>query len=114
MNPKSESASQKIAIRYDKTEVLYAREFLVSTGKEELMLDFSSGLISEVQDEHARSLPIHTRLALPWSAVQRLANLLNQALEKRQKLVEQGRPHSAVSTPSAMPLASLPRMSDER
>ncbi len=65
-----------ITVRYLQTFATHSTHFVVSASDEQLVLDCSSGLISENEGE---VLPIHTRLALPWSAVERLADLLQQA-----------------------------------
>jgi hypothetical protein len=113
--PRTETPAREVAVRYDKTEVLYAKEFLASTGVEELLLDFSSGLITESLDKQQKLLPIQTRLALPWSTVERLAKTLNQILVKRQQVFQQNRIQTASSSPSAtIPHASLPPVRGER
>lgn len=106
--------SQDIAIRYDKTEVLYATECLANPGVEELIVEFSSGVIADSQRDNGKTLPVHTRLALPWSAVERLARMLNQVVEGHQQRLERGPSPTSNRPPvPTVPEASLPRFDGE-
>lgn len=102
---------QDISIRYEKASIAYATQFLISPSQEEVLLDLASGLVTD--ESQNKILPIHTRLALPWSATERLAKILNQVVAKRQQLVQQ-EPQTS-STDDRMPVipqASLPQMTD--
>jgi hypothetical protein len=115
MGSKQQHATTEIAVRYDKTEITYTTEFLASPGREELVLDFSSGLIAETQNDQVKSLPIHTRLALPWSAVERLTEVLNQVVERRKQLAGASAPaRDTTAGKPTLPRASLPRMGSEQ
>jgi hypothetical protein len=100
---------QNVAIRYDKSEVIYATQFLASPSHEELLIDFASGVIAESANQE--TLPIHTRLAMPWSAVERLSQILNQVVEKRKQI--SGESAAGSATMPSIPQASLPLMSNQ-
>ncbi len=116
MNTKTPNPSKDIAVRYDKSEITYATQFLASPGTEELMLDFSSGLIKDSGNAQGQSLPIHTRLAMPWTTVERLAQVLNQVVSKRKHLIDQNQNQTAKTHVPvvAIPTASLPKLSSEQ
>ncbi len=114
MKSESQNPSQEIAVRYDKSEIIYATQFLASPGIEELMLDFSSGLIEDSTNSQSKSLPIHTRLAMPWTAVERLTQILNQVVEKRKQLIDQTKHAQTKGVAPTIPTASLPQMSSEQ
>jgi len=97
-------------IRYDKAAVTYAPQFLVSPGPEELLLELSSGLI--VDPDNRQTLPIHTRLAMPWSAVERLAGVLNDVVAQKRQNEQPARAASPM-TAAQMPQASLPNATCE-
>lgn len=102
--------SPKFNIRYDKSEITYATQFLVSPGKEEVLLDLSSGLLNDGSEP--QTLPIQTRVALPWSSVERLANILNQVIAAKQQQSNQS-PRNATTPAPSVPHATMPRMSSE-
>ena len=114
MKNESQNPSHEIAVRYDKSEIIYATQFLASPGIEELMLDFSSGLIEDSGNSQGKSLPIHTRLAMPWTAVERLTQILNQVVDKRRQLIEQDKHQQTNVAAPAIPTASLPQMSNQQ
>lgn len=112
---KTSKPVQNVSVHYNKTEAVYATQIIASPSAEELMLDFSSGVIAEPTGE-GESLHIHTRLAMPWSAVERLTKILNQVTERRQQLIAAQKQTSS-SVPKAkmpsIPQASLPQMSNQ-
>lgn len=67
-----------IPVRYEQTLAAYTSQFVLVAGGDEVFIDCSSGVI--VQDEGQPSLPIHTRLALPWTSARQLAELLEQVV----------------------------------
>jgi hypothetical protein len=114
----TQKPSSDYSVRYDKAEITYISQFLVSAGNEEVLLDLSSGLID---DSHSQSgenlagkptLPIQARVALSWSAAQRLANVLNKVIATRQQTTK---PQSGLATTqqtaAVVPQATLPQMS---
>ncbi len=106
----------EFAIRYDKSDIAYITQFLVSPGKEEVLLDLSSGLLNDADpsSDRKQTLPIQTRIALPWSAAERLATILGQVVAtRRQQLGRQGNSKRAASSPVVIPAASLPQMTSD-
>ena len=111
--------ARNIAVRYDQASVTHTSQFLLSPGDEELIVDLSSGLIRE--SGRNEMLPIHTRLSMSWSTAERLANLMNQVVQRRrasanstdstsstqQRSPLAGGTHKSVPSPS-FPQASLP------
>ena len=93
----------EIAIRYDDATVSLTTQFLLSGDPEQLLLDCSSGPIpGAVQGEQL--MPIHSRHAMPWSAVRRLSDSLRQMLEQHD------RDAAKVGTPHIGRSAALPRI----
>lgn len=78
----NEMTKPSFTVRYDQTTVAHTKQFVVCAGDEELLLECSSGLIGGGGDTH--ELPIHTRLALPWTAAERLHELLGQVLQRHK------------------------------
>jgi len=76
-----------IAIRYDQATVTHTTQFILSANSEEVILDCSSGPIPG--DAEEQLMPIHSRHALPWSAVRRLSNSLRQMLDKHDRQSQQ-------------------------
>jgi len=77
-DPRKEEKVDRFAVQYEQTAVTLARQFILSASEEEVLLDCSSGLITGENGEQL--LPIHSRLAMPWSAARRLIDLLNQVV----------------------------------
>ena len=93
--------NQPLNLQYANPSLLYTTQFIASLSDEEVVLDCGSIVVSSAQDE-PRQLPIHTRMALPWSAVVRLHGLLGDLIES----------HGSVgNTPTEQPRASLPPLS---
>jgi len=67
-------------VRYGQQAALYTSQFMLNAGVEEVTLECSSGI--EVIGEQTM-VPVHTRLALSWGAVERLHSLLQQTLDQR-------------------------------
>lgn len=112
------STPQKdFTVRYDKSEIAYMTQFLVSPSDEEVLLDLSSGLLDD--GSQPATLPIQSRIALPWSATERLANILGQIVaQHKSRKADQGRPQqsqratptgSKSGTSSMVPQAKMPR-----
>jgi hypothetical protein len=83
-NPETPSNQQQnvtIQVRYDDMTARYANHVLVNTGNEEIYLDFTSGVVSQ---PGGGVMPIHTRIAMTPSGVVRLAQLLQQTVQKFQ------------------------------
>ena len=74
---------QQIQIKYEDMAARYANQVVLTTGQEEIFLDFSSGLVPD-QGQGFSTLPIHTRIAMTPSGVVRLAQLLAQTVQRFQ------------------------------
>ena len=79
----SKQDDPNIAIRYDKASVTHTTQFLLSANSEEVIMDCSSGPIAI--DGGEQLLPIHSRHAIPWSAVRRLSDSLRRMLEAYER-----------------------------
>lgn len=100
---------EDVSIRYDKAEIAYISQFLVSPGPEEVLLEMSSGVIAN--PDKTQTLPIQNRVALPWSAVERLSNVLNKIVDQRKQQVQSSQRPERKSTSTTVPKAKLPQMS---
>lgn len=85
---------------------VYASHFLLTFNEECLLIESSAGLAACESGDG--SLPIHSRLAVPWNAAQRLAAVLNSAIAQHA-IQENGgdSPPTTAATPHA---AQLPRL----
>ena len=110
------NSKPEFTIRYDKSEIAYVTQFLVSPGNEEVLIDLSSGLLNDAKDSPTgnQTLPIQSRLALPWSAAERLAKILTQVVESKRQQVESQIEKRKKLPEVTMPEASLPQMTNGR
>jgi hypothetical protein len=83
MATQPEKAQKKIQVKYEDMTARYANQVVLTTGQEEVYLDFSSGLIPD-QGQGFSTLPIHTRIAMTGGGVRRLYEVLGQLLSKAQ------------------------------
>ncbi len=74
----------KIQVKYEDLTARYANQVILSTGQEEVYLDFSSGIIPDLGSGMS-TLPIHTRIAMSAGGVRRLYNVLGQLFAKQQQ-----------------------------
>jgi len=70
-----------IQLQYGNQSLLYTTQFVASMSEEEVVLDCGSMIQATAGGQQ---LPVHARLALPWSAVERLEKLLGELLESRK------------------------------
>ncbi|MEQ1854408.1 MAG: DUF3467 domain-containing protein [Chthoniobacteraceae bacterium] len=86
MPDESKPQQVKLQVKYEDMTARYANQIVLTTGQEEVFLDFSSGVVAD-QGAGVNVLPIHTRIAMPHSALKRfhqmLTQLFNQALEQK-------------------------------
>lgn len=101
--PQTAAPQQGVRVRYDETTAQYAAQFLITMGEDDVVLNFSSGMMPDPRTGEAY-LPVHTRIALSNSSARRLASLLTQALNAQGQ-----RPANAA--PAAAE-AKLPSMDD--
>jgi hypothetical protein len=74
---------QMVKVRYEKTSAEYAAQFVLNMSEEEIIINFSSGMMPDPNGEN--HLPIHSRIAMTPNNARKLAALLNQALGQYQK-----------------------------
>ena len=96
--------SEPLSLHYASQSMHYTTQFIASMSNEEVVIDCGS-VVVPVGDEGQKQLPIHTRMALPWSAVERLHRLLGDLIESRDKVAAPG----DLDTPTA----ALPPLSFE-
>jgi hypothetical protein len=108
------NSKPEFTIRYDKSEIAYVTQFLVSPGNEEVLVDLSSGLLNDanVSASGNQTLPIQTRIALPWSSAERLAKILTQVVEGKRQQVQSKMKKAKALPEVIMPEASLPQMTN--
>lgn len=99
--------NKDFTIRYDKSEIAYVTQFLVSPSNEEVLLDLSSGLLND--GSQPKTLPIQTRIALPWSAVERLAKILTQVVETKERQSVNKKANPVPHMP-VVPQATIPQL----
>ena len=88
MAKKPENADQaqqtvSMRLRYDKTDTLFASQFIVNATREELIVNFSPGPLADPQSNQ-QLLPVHTRIAMTPQGAARLAQTLTNALKNLQ------------------------------
>ena len=81
---KSEPSQQSVKVRYEETQALYASQFMINASEEDIVINFSSGHISD-PNTGERVMPIHTRIALTPGATVRLVNTLTQVIDNMQQ-----------------------------
>jgi hypothetical protein len=110
--PEPHRVASQVEVRYGQSPALYVNQFVIAAGDEQVLLDCSSG-VEQAHDAERAVLPVHTRLALSWGAVERLAGLLQQVLTQRRAgpagVDPRGRPLPPLATPD---LACLPALED--
>lgn len=74
--------SRQLRIKYDESKASYASQALVQANVEEVILDFSSGILQDPNGGGAAIMPIHTRIAMSHAGAQRLLGALTQTLQK--------------------------------
>lgn len=76
--------TQQVKIRYNETTAQFASQFIVNTTNEEIIINFSSGPLSDPNTGETL-LPIHTRLALTKGGAKRLQAVLASVLKQEEK-----------------------------
>lgn len=77
------SESRQLRIKYDESKAVYASQALVQANVEEVIIDFSSGILQDPGGSGAAVMPIHTRIAMSHAGAQRLISALTQTLQKQ-------------------------------
>lgn len=75
---------QQLQVKYEDMTARYANQVVLTTGQEEIFLDFSSGIIPD-QGSGVSVLPIHTRIAMTAGGVRRLYQVLGQLFAKQEQ-----------------------------
>ena len=78
---KEKKQARKLDVRYNEQPALYTSQFMIHAGDEDVALDCISHV--DPMADGTTIVPVHTKLALSWGAVERLAGILNDALEQR-------------------------------
>ena len=94
----TQEKQMKIQVKYEDMTARYANQVVLTTGQEEVFLDFSSGLIPD-QGSGVSTLPIHTRIAMTGNGLRRLYQVLGQLLSK----ANQPQPGTTASTDAPKP-----------
>ena len=81
--------SVPLQVKYEDLTARYANHVLVSTGQEELYLDFTSGIVADRQ-AGVSVMPIHTRIAMTPAGIVRLWQLLGQTVKNFQVVQTEG------------------------
>lgn len=76
--------SRQLRVKYDESKASYASQALVQASAEEVIIDFSSGIIQDPSGQGGAVMPIHTRIAMSHAGAQRLLGALNQTFEKKK------------------------------
>ncbi len=75
--------SRQLRIKYDESKASYASQALVQANVEEVIIDFSSGILQDPSGDNGAVMPIHTRIAMSHAGAQRLLGALTQTLQKQ-------------------------------
>lgn len=79
----SSNESRQLRIKYDESKASYASQALVQANTEEVIIDFSSGILQDPSGGNGAVMPIHTRIAMTHVGAQRLLSALTQTLQKQ-------------------------------
>lgn len=90
----------------DSLPPVYASHFLLTINEGCLLIESSAGLVASEGGDG--SLPINSRLAVPWNAAQRLVTVLNSAIA--QHAIQESGGDSPTTAAAAPHAAKLPRL----
>jgi len=77
----SEPKKTQLQVKYESFQAVHSSQALVQSSQDEVILDFSSGVVADGQQGHV--LPVHTRVAMSRAAAQRLVTAIQQALQNQ-------------------------------
>ena len=77
----SETDTTKLKVKYENMTAQYASQCILNSTKEEVLLDFSSGVVPDPTTGQP-VVPVHTRIAMTMAGAMRLKNLLDKAMTK--------------------------------
>lgn len=89
-------SESELQVQYTSQSMLYTTQFIASMSGEEVVLDCGSAVVAGSIGSGPQ-LPIHTRMALPWSAVRRLYHLLGEMIAS-QESASLGQPGQQLAT----------------
>lgn len=78
-----ETETTKLKIGYESTTAKYASQVILNATREEVFLDFSSGIVPD-QETGVPSVPVHTRIAMSHMGAKRLYELLGRAFRNTE------------------------------
>jgi len=70
-----------VRILYEQTSAVFSNQVIVNSGRDQIILDFSTGIISD-QANNTHVLPIQTRIAMTPSSAANLVNTLAGVLRQ--------------------------------
>ncbi len=79
-----ETEPTKLKINYESTTAKYAAQVILNATREEIFLDFSSGVIPD-KETGGPSVPVHTRIAMSHVGAKRLYELLGRAFRNTEE-----------------------------
>ena len=91
-------SDSKLQLQYANQSMQYTTQFIASISADEVILDCGSVVIPASGADN-QQLPIHTRMALPWSAVNRLHRLLGELIQSHQQASAPGSTSARASLP---------------
>lgn len=80
--PTADASKVTLRVKYENSGALYASQALVQVSPEEIFLDFSSGVVADGGE--ARTMPIHTRIAMTHAGALRLLSALQRTLQAKE------------------------------
>ncbi len=80
-------SDKHLQVQYASQSMHYTTQFIASMSGEEVILDCGSVVVAGAESGQSQ-LPVHTRMALPWSAVHRLHRLLAEIIESHQSATQ--------------------------
>lgn len=80
MSSNDKPGNSQVKLRFDQTSALYSAQFVTNVTQDEVVINFSSGVIADPQSGE-NVLPIHSRIAMTRDGAKRLLSVLKQTLE---------------------------------
>jgi len=77
--------TRQLRVKYDESKAAYASQALVQATAEDVIIDFSSGILQDPSGQGGAVMPIHTRIAMSHAGAQRLFSALKQTFQKSKQ-----------------------------
>ncbi len=104
----SDTDTTKLKVKYETMSAQYASQCILNSTKEEILLDFSSGVVPDPATGQP-VVPVHTRIAMTMGGALRLRNLLDKALNNAMTQAQaQAQAHLQATTPGPRPKITSP------